>query len=246
LSEPRRAVVFVHGAGGGGWEWVAWARVFRAEGWRVLAPDLQSAAAGLAATRLDDYRAQVAEALARARREADSVVAIGASLGGLLVLLEAGPAEARVLVNPLPPGGLPGAPAPAIIPWGRRAALAGTRRAVPEADDAAALFAFRRWRDESGQVLDAARAGVALPASTAPTLVMASRGDTDVPFEASAALAHALGAAFLPLPGSHVAPLLGRDAAVVAGQAAAWLHSLGHAPVGGTSVPMLFGAKLRA
>ena len=26
----------------------------------------------------------------------------------------------------------------------------------PEADDAAALFAFRRWRDESGAVMDAA------------------------------------------------------------------------------------------
>jgi pimeloyl-ACP methyl ester carboxylesterase len=219
-------VVFVHGAGGGGWEWDAWARVFRAEGWRVFTPDLQPAPAGLAATRLDDYREQVAESLARARREAGRVVAIGASLGGLLVLLEAAEADARVLVNPMPPAGLPGAPSPAVIPWGRRAALAGTRRAVPEADDAAALFAFRRWRDESGQVMDAARAGVALPASTAPTLVLASRGDTDVPFEASAALAHALGAALLPLPGSHVAPLLGRDAAVAAAQAATWLHSL--------------------
>jgi pimeloyl-ACP methyl ester carboxylesterase len=224
VPESSQAVVFVHGAGGGGWEWAAWARVFRAEGWRVFAPDLQPAPAGLAATRLDDYRVQVAEVLARAHREAERVIAIGASLGGLLVLLEAAQAEARVLVNPMPPGGLPGEPSPAVIPWGQRAALAGTRRAVPEADDGAALFAFRRWRDESGQVMDAARAGVALPASTAPTLVMASRGDTDVPFEASAALAQALGAAFLPLPGSHVAPLLGRDAAGAAAQAAAWLQ----------------------
>ena len=215
----------MHGAGGGGWEWDAWARAFAAEGWRVFAPDLQPAAGGLAATRLADYRGQVAGWLARARGEADTVVAIGASLGGLLVLLEAAAADARVLVNPMPPAGRPAAPSPAVIPWGQRASLAGTRRAIPEADDAAALFAFRRWRDESGAVVDEARAGVAPPASGAPTLVMASRGDADVPFDASAALAASLGAAFLPLPGSHVAPLLGRDAPAAAAQAAAWLAS---------------------
>ncbi|HEX4853286.1 alpha/beta fold hydrolase [Arenimonas sp.] len=241
MSDPRRAVVFVHGAGGGGWEWDAWARVFAAEGWRVFAPDLQPAADGLAATRLADYRAQVADGLARARREADRVALVGASLGGLLVLLEGAQADARVLVNPMPPAGLPADPSPAVIPWRRRASLAGTRRAIPEADDAAALLAFQRWRDESGAVMDAARAGVALPASRAPTLVMASRDDTDVPFEASAALAGSLGAAFLPLAGSHVAPLLGRDAPAVAALAAQWLET----PVGGTSVPMLLGERHR-
>ena len=41
MSEARRAVVLVHGAGGGGWEWDAWARVFAAGDWRVFAPDLQ-------------------------------------------------------------------------------------------------------------------------------------------------------------------------------------------------------------
>lgn len=224
MSEPRRAAVFVHGAGGGGWEWDVWARVFRAAGWRVFAPDLQPAPAGLAATRLPDYREQVAGWLARARREADRVVAIGASLGGLLVLLEGAGADARVLVNPMPPAGLPGAPSPAVIDWGRRASLAGTRRALPDADPAAALLAFRRWRDESGAVMDAARAGAPVPASAAPTLVMASRDDQDVPFAVSAALASALDAAFLPLPGSHVAPLLGRDAADAAGLVLAWLQ----------------------
>jgi esterase/lipase len=241
LSEARRAVVFVHGAGGGGWEWEAWARVFAAEGWRVHAPDLQPSPRGLAETTLDDYRGQVAGWLARARREADLVAAVGASLGGLLVLLEAASAEARVLVNPMPPVGLPGEPAPAVVPWGQRARLAGTRRAVPEADDAAALFAFRRWRDDSGEVLDAARAGVASPASTAPTLVMASREDADVPFAASAALARTLDAAFLPLDGSHVAPLLGRAAPAIATLATQWLATL----VGGNSFPMLSTEKHR-
>ena len=40
-------LVFVHGAGGGGWEWAVWARVFAAAGIAVAAPDLRPAAAGL-------------------------------------------------------------------------------------------------------------------------------------------------------------------------------------------------------
>ncbi|GAB2496411.1 alpha/beta fold hydrolase [Arenimonas alkanexedens] len=240
----RRAVVFVHGAGGGGWEWAVWARVFRAEGWRVFAPDLRAAPAGLAATGLDDYRAQISATLREAAREADRVVAVGASLGGLLVLLEATNVAARVLVNPMPPAGLPGAASAAVIGWGQAASLAGTRRAVPEADDAAALFAFRRWRDESGRVLDAARAGVAVPASTAPTLVLASRDDADVPFAASASLAASLHATLLPLPGSHVAPLLGRDAARTAALAVAWLNTPRPVQTGvGWIQPVLGGAN---
>ena len=70
---------------------------------------------------------------------------------------------------------------------------------------------------------------------------MASRDDADVPFQASAALAASLGAGVVPLPGSHVAPLLGRDAPAVATQAAAWLA----AAVGGSSVPMRFGERHR-
>ena len=54
-----RHAVFVHGAGGGGWEWNIWRRVFAASGWHTTAPDLQPVAAGLAATRLDAYAEQV-------------------------------------------------------------------------------------------------------------------------------------------------------------------------------------------
>ena len=36
--KPR--AVFVHGAGGGGWEWAIWQRVFAAHGWRSVARDL--------------------------------------------------------------------------------------------------------------------------------------------------------------------------------------------------------------
>lgn len=223
------SAVFVHGAGGGGWEWAAWARVFAAHGHAVLAPDLRPGPGGLAATALDDYAGQVGEWIATARQASPGrgVVLVGASLGGLLALMNRAHADALVLVNPMPPEGLPGPRVDAgIVPWGRDASLAGTRRALPDADDLATLHAFRRWRDESGLVLRQARAGVPCAAAGAPALVMASADDTDVPAERSAALAAALGASLLHLSGSHVGPLLGRQAAAAAAQAVEWLNGL--------------------
>lgn len=221
--------MFVHGAGGGGWEWAVWARVFAAQGHAVLAPDLRPGPGGLAATSLDDYADQVREWIAIARRVApgQGLVLVGASLGGLLALMARTHADALVLVNPMPPDGLPGPGLDAaIVPWGREASLAGTRRALPDADDLAALHAFRRWRDESGLVLRQARAGVPVAQAAMPVLVMASADDTDVPAERSFALSNTLGASLVRLPGSHVGPLLGRQAAAAAGQAVEWLNGL--------------------
>jgi len=226
LTESARVAVFVHGAGGGGWEWGIWARCFEAAGWAVVAPDLRASDAGLARTSLHDYSAQVAGWL-RASRESGvlETVLVGASLGGLLALANAASAQALVLVNPMPPTGLPtDVPVPEIVPWGRDASLAGTRRALPDADEFAALHAFRRWRDESGLALRQARAGWALPAPACPVLVMGSTDDEDVPPATSRALADSLGAAWLELPGSHVGPLLGRQAAEAARMAVEWLN----------------------
>lgn len=217
-------VVLVHGAGAGGWEWAAWARVFAAAGHVVSAPDLAPARAGLAATCLDDYLAQVRDWVAAAPRPR---LLVGASLGGLLAVAAADAADALVLVNPLPPAGLPGGdPVPDLVPWGRRASLAGTRRALPGADDAAALFAFRRWRDESGRVLREARAGWPVPRPAVPVLVIASETDADVPAAASAALAADWGASLWRVPGGHVDPLLGRQAPALAEAVLQWLAAL--------------------
>jgi pimeloyl-ACP methyl ester carboxylesterase len=223
-----RIAVFVHGAGGGGWEWGVWARVFAAQGYEVMAPDLVPGPAGLAATTLSDYAGQVEAWLNDAERGQPGAfrVLVGASLGGLLALMRSRAADALVLVNPMPPDGLAATPRPAVVPWGREASLAGTRRAMPDADEAAALFAFRRWRDESGQVLDQAAAGVAFERPRGPVLVLASEDDDDVPPERSEALARQLGARLQRWPGSHVGPLLGRRAAEAAGLAVEWLNAL--------------------
>lgn len=222
---PIRHVLLIHGAGAGGWEWNVWREVLHARGLTTSAPDLQAAAAGLAATTLDDYRGQVRAALDAAPRPC---ALAGASLGGLLAMLCADRADALVLVNPLPPAPwaaqLPGRDWPAIVPWRRDARLASTRRALPDADEAAAVYALRRWRDESGAVLREAHAGVEAPTPAGPVLCLASAADEDVPARTTAQFAQAWGARLWRCPHStHAGPLLGRRAADTASAVADWL-----------------------
>lgn len=224
MNKTRQALL-VHGAGGGAWEWNRWREVFRAQGIGTDALELQPAPAGLAATVLHDYLAQVRAALHALPRPR---VLVGASLGGLLALLAADDADALVLVNPLPPAPwharLPAREWPDVVRWQGDARLASTRRAMPDADDASALFAFRHWRDESGAVLREAHEGVVANRPECPTLLIASAQDEDVPPAAIVAMADAWSVSRLQtLSASHVGPLLGRHAAAIAGQAAAWL-----------------------
>jgi pimeloyl-ACP methyl ester carboxylesterase len=226
-------VLMIHGAGGGAWAWRVWARVFEAAGWRVRLPELVPAEAGLAHTNLEHYREQLRAAWHAACSEsAAPCVAIGASLGGLLALDLAQDAAAAVLINPLPAAPwharLPArAPYPPVVPWGRDASLAGTARALPDADSATWRYAYRRWRDEAGAVLNAVRAGVSLARPACPSLLLASADDDDVPAALSAEYARALGTQYLLLPdASHVGPLLGRQAAHIARLALSWLASL--------------------
>lgn len=224
---PPAAALCLHGAGGGGWEWAVWRRVLAAGRTAVHAPDLVPAPGGLAATGYDDYLAQARAALAALPRPR---ALVGASLGGLLAAECAADADALVLVNPLPPAPwhatLPERDDGAVVHWRRDARLAGTRAALPDADDAAALFAFRAWRDESGAVLAAARAGRRLQAPACRTLCIATLGDDDVPAATTAALAAAWNADCWTLPGaSHAGPLLGRGAAGLASRVAGWLSA---------------------
>lgn len=228
--------VLIHGAGGGGWEWAVWSRVLRSHEGVVRAPDLRAVAGGapqdaLAATTLDDYVAQVDAEVAAC---AVPPVLVGASLGGLLAASVAATRAVRalVLVNPMPPvpwcAELPAdGDVPDVVDWGRRASLASTRRALPDADDATCEWAWRQWRDESGEVLRAARAGRAVARPGVPVLMLASEKDGDVPPAVTTAWAAAWSATCWPLPGaSHVGPLLGRGAAEVAERVVAWVRAL--------------------
>jgi pimeloyl-ACP methyl ester carboxylesterase len=244
MTEMRRnhpsspPIVLVHGAGGGAWEWSIWMRVFEARGFCVHAPDLMLSPAGLAATTFNDYRGQVL-AWCRQASEQDPrpPILIGASLGGLLALSAAVEvaASALVLINPMPPDGVgdqnQAASWPPVIPWARERSLSGTRRAMPDADDAARLFAYRHWRDESGPALEQASRGIGIALPDCPVLVFASSDDLEVPPQVSRQLAVRLGADYSYLPqSSHVGPLLGSRAAIVAEQAVTWLSNAIRSP----------------
>lgn len=223
---PEWHALFLHGAGGGGWEWNLWEGVWRAHGMDVRAPDLRASAEGVAATRWPDYARQVDDALRvlpRAR------VLVGASLGGLLAMQAAAEADALIVINPLPPAPwhsrLPAREWPVRVPWSREARLASTRRAMADADEAAALLAFRHWRDESGAVLRTAQAGITVMPPACPCLWVIARGDEDVPPGISRAIAEAWGSKVMEVEGRHVGPLLGRSAAGLAAQAVAWLNT---------------------
>jgi pimeloyl-ACP methyl ester carboxylesterase len=219
--------LLLHGAGGGGWEWNLWRDVLAISGIEVAAPDLQPAAGGLEVTTIDDYVAQARTALRALPRPR---AAIGASLGGLLAMACADEANALVLVNPLPPrpwsAALPSKEWPDVVRWRGDARLVTTRRALSDADDATALFAFRHWRDESGTVLRAAQAGIDVERPRCPVLCVMSTQDEDVPPALTRALARDWDAELLQAASSsHVGPLLGRSAPVLAGQVAGWLSA---------------------
>lgn len=225
--------LLVHGAGGGAWEWDLWRGVLEAHAIAVHALELQPAATGLAATTLQDYMTQVGDALQALPHPR---VLVGASLGGLLAAMCAArwinQADALVLVNPLPPTPwhrqLPRRDwGDGVVPWQRNARLASTRDALCDADDAAAMFAFRRWRDESGAALREAHAGIEVEKPACPALLIVSARDEEVSPEIILAMAGQWQADRLEtLASSHVGPLLGREASNIARQAVAWLNRL--------------------
>lgn len=225
----RPTLVFVHGAGGGGWEWIFWQSEAARAGWPAQAPDLIPAADGLISTTVDDYATQVRSWVDLAPKP---VVLVGASLGGLLALMVAADCSptALILVNPVPPAGIgegwhrPDRTVPEIEPWGAEASYESTREAIPDAAEETWRWSWRRWRDESGAVLRQIRAGVPVRVTAVPTLIVASEYDDDIPADVSRSLAAVLGADVVDVPGaSHVGPLLGRSATDTARASLAWL-----------------------
>lgn len=216
--------IMIHGAGGGGWEYARWQPVFTAAGYQVIANDLGSAAGGLHTTTFDDYYQQVRDWLPSTGR----IILIGASMGGLLALKMAEIVQptALVLVNSVPPAGV-GTPRtsksyPAVVRWAN-GPLEETRSALFDSDEATIQWAWPRWRDESGAVLNAMAAGLPVQPPPCPTLVVLSEQDSDIPYQTGLALATWAGADLLLYHGmSHVGPLLSRRAGEVAQMVVTW------------------------
>ncbi|MCE7988331.1 MAG: alpha/beta fold hydrolase [Caldilinea sp. CFX5] len=223
----QTTAVMIHGAGGGGWEYVRWQPIFTAAGYAVIANDLLPAADGLLITTFDDYCHQVRTWLPPQQR----IILIGASMGGILALKVAAAIQpaALVLVNSVPPAGV-GAPRtgksyPPIVQWAN-GPLEDTRSALFDSDEATIQWAWPRWRDELGAVLNAMAAGIPVQRPTCPTLVVLGEQDTDIPYQTGLALATWAGADVLLYHGmSHVGPLLSRRAAEVARMVVTWCQS---------------------
>lgn len=221
------SAVLIHGAGGGGWEYARWAPIFTTAGYQVIAHDLQPAAGGLAATTFADYVAQVQAWLPHE----GPLTLVGASMGGIIALQVAAAIKpaALVLINSVPPAGV-GTPRvgkvrPAIVRWAN-GPLAETRAALFDSDEATIQWAWPRWRDESGAVLNQIAAGIAISPPTCPTLVVLSEQDTDIPYQTGLALAAWTKADVLLYHGmSHVGPLLSRRAEEVARTVLAWYQA---------------------
>lgn len=219
-----QTIVMIHGAGGGGWEYDLWRPIFTAAGYRMIANDLQPVAAGLAATTFDDYLAQVISWIPAE----EPIILAGASMGGILALqvAQALTPVALILVNSVPPAGVgvPQAsqPRPPIVRWAN-GPLAETRAALFDSDEATIQWAWPRWRDESGAVLNQIAAGIPTQPPACPTLVILGERDTDIPYQTGLALAAWAGADLLLYHGmSHVGPLLSRRAQEVAQMIGVW------------------------
>lgn len=220
-------VVAIHGAGGGGWEYDLWRPVFQAAGYPLIANDLQPSPNGLAATQAEDYLDQIRSWIPRHER----VILVGASMGGLLALkvAEELPPAALVLINSLSPsevaGNRPDKTYPPIIKWAN-GPLAETQAALFDSEEAIIQWAWQRWRNESGTVLQQLHGQFPVQRPTCPTLVVLGEQDQDVPYQAGLAVAQWAGADLHLYAGmSHVGPLLSRRAVEVAQAILVWCQA---------------------
>lgn len=232
MSPTSPLVLFLHGAGGGGWQWRDWRSAFWAAGFiNTHAIDLQPNAAGLEATSIDDY---VAQARAWCEQENTPSIVVGASMGGLLGLLlaETCTPQALVLVNSVPPAGTAGWPLrsrdfPDRVAWSTDSTIQDTQASMPEADRMTAAWTHARWRDESGQVMRTLWHGVPVKRPACPVLVICSGLDNTVPTPVCEQLAQDMGAERRLFPAvSHVGALIGPEASRVAQTVVQWLRQL--------------------
>lgn len=230
------ALILVHGAGGGAWEWVQWEAAIRVArpSWRCISVHLSPPAGkDYETTAFDDYVEQViAAAQQGVDRSKCKLVLVGASMGGSLVAKasETLLPDAIVFVCTTVPllGGCSDEPSaaapllgdlsPARIKWSG-GHLQATIDAMPDATLEMCQYACARWRDESGAVCNAIRAGIKcnLLVGTTPMCVVIPKADTSVPSSLQEKFAKDIRATVLEYDDmSHVGPLLGERGKEVA------------------------------
>ncbi len=230
-DQPKAHALFFHGAGAGSWQWAIWQRVFAAYEFSSAAVDLEPSIEGIPETSLAQYRQQCRNFTGNemSRNRDLPIVLIGASMGAALaadMALDFNVA-ALVRVNPII-GGLWAAPnsvnESGVVPWRRRARLDSSRRALGARPLVDHIFSFRRWRDESAQVLHTLADAVRSSTPASNQLVFASELDTDIDFQAVKYYAEQIGARFIQSNGLHIDAVMGRSAFSCSLDAVNWLN----------------------
>jgi len=219
LAQP--VAVMVHGAGGGGWEYMFWKPVFEKAGYRVVAKDLVPTKDGLAKTTFSDYVDQIVK-----ESGPEPAVLIGASMGGPLVLKAAErlhPKSIVLVCSAYPKGNSTAKPYPAIVKWAN-GPWKDTVESMPDSDEKTQKLAWPKWRDESGAVLNQLSKGVNPEKPTCPTLSIIPEGDDTVSPAQQQSLAMWANADTIRFKKmSHVGPLLSKRGTEVAELVVAWL-----------------------
>jgi hypothetical protein len=215
----------IHGAGGDGWEYDKWRPVFEKAGWNVVAKDLIPVHGKYESTQFDDYVDQVQSWTPPSRK----LIYVGASMGGILALKaqEKRAANAVVLIDSVGPAGIgnrkPAPLNPLVVQWANGPEK-DTEDAMPDSDIKTILWAWKRWRNESGTVMNQIHEGIQAQKPQCPVLVVLGEADTDVPHATGLSLAKWANGEVKSYPRmSHVDPLMSRRATEVAQYTVNWL-----------------------
>lgn len=231
----KPTLLFIHGAGGGGWEWKYWQTYFTSLGWNTFSPTLTGTPL------VDIHKRTFTHYCNQVQAMLDTVgpvFLIGASMGGMIAqtLGVKNNLKGIILLNSVPP--LSAAPGffthgskdiPDIIRWSTQSSLSDTKACMPEADEQTMLWAHARWRDESGHVLREIRQGIQIQrtAITCPVLVLCGKDDNDIPEAVSMQIAKFYQADFMSFAKvSHVGALLGDRWQDVAHATKSWIEQI--------------------
>jgi len=240
-SQVAGRLLLVHGLWGGSWYWTHWLRRFAEAGWDTWAVNLRGHHGSDPAARVDHLgiRDYVADA-ARCVAELGPVVAIGHSLGGLVVqkLAEAGSLRGVIALTSAPPRGIVVLRWPVLSRLGRYAGalLRGRAFLLRPADAHALLFnnlapdiardACARLVPDSGRAArEAALGSVGVDARRVrcPVLVVGGGLDRITPLGVQRRIAARYGGQFLELPAHAHMPMLEAGWEAAADQLLGWL-----------------------
>lgn len=233
MKHTLQPILFIHGAGGGDWEWEYWKTYFASFGYTCYAPTLTGNKKNLADVGISDYIKQLQRLTKKLKQKP---IIIGASMGGWLAqkIGEIEPVSGIILVNSCPPKGVAAglwptkkySNVPDIIKWSTESTIQDTIDCMPEATKKTIIWAHPQWRDESGKVIRELRSGLPINKKliTKNILVIAGKNDVDITPAVSNELAKYYHADYFEFENvSHVGALLGKRWKDIATIVRAWI-----------------------